>query len=130
MAGFVAKKSKCLCINFFWLEPGKPLLLEVEHEMLSPNEMYMFLDREKKGFQEQEILVNVIKDELIEKLCLKTLKRQLRTYKEKTFWTFWKTSRSKVPENLNKDVSSYFCNELSTYKVYRTSGASCISGMV
>ena len=42
------------------------MMLEIKHETLFPGEMYMFLDKENKGFLSQEILVDASEDVRLE----------------------------------------------------------------
>ena len=57
MAGFIASKIKVCSLKFYLLEPGAKMLLEIEHDTLSPGEMYMFLAIMEKGFLSQVIMV-------------------------------------------------------------------------
>ena len=41
------------------------MMLEIKHETLAPEEMYVFLDKEDKGFLSQDILVDVSDDRKI-----------------------------------------------------------------
>ena len=60
MAGFTAGKLKVDALNFYWLEPGARMMSKIKHKTFSPWEMYMFLAKENKGFQSQEIFVDAL----------------------------------------------------------------------